>query len=166
LVASVSKNPLLTVSRGQLSSRIIGVGGTSRRAAGAEGKCVCVEGWCRQADCQSGNQSRRQAGRISLLPRCCPLLDPTVSQHSSQQHQQQLRPSSSHRTPAPHPTPPLTLRHVQLRPQLPQMLAQPLRISCQAVSGGSDVGQRGLACRGEGRGARVVSVGGRKWRGG
>jgi hypothetical protein len=33
-VASCSKKPLLTVSRGQLSSRMIGVGGVSRRPAG------------------------------------------------------------------------------------------------------------------------------------
>ena len=33
LVASVSKKPLLTVSSGQLSSRMMGVGGASRRAA-------------------------------------------------------------------------------------------------------------------------------------
>jgi hypothetical protein len=38
LVASCSKKPLLTVSRGQLSSRMIGVGGVSRRAAGEAGQ--------------------------------------------------------------------------------------------------------------------------------
>lgn len=101
LVASVSKNPLLTVSSGQLSSRMMGVGGCSSWAAGQQEHSTQE---AEQHAEEGSNQLQRRFG----------------TQRSAARRGRARK--RGQRPPRP------TLCRVYLRPQLPQLLSQPLGV--------------------------------------